>query len=65
MSSNIAISHRATRVVVEDLSKPQPLESLQLDPYREEHERPILHSTVAILARGHEAHVSGIRVRLL
>ena len=29
-SSNIAISHRATHVVVEDLSKPQPLESLEL-----------------------------------
>ena len=36
-------------------------------PYREEHEKPILRtcSTATILACGHEAHVSGIRVRLL
>ena len=32
-------------------------------PYREEHERPILHSTYTILACGHEAHISGRRVR--
>ena len=33
-------------------------------PYREEHEKPILRSTATILACGHEAHISGIRVRL-
>lgn len=34
-------------------------------PYREGHERPILRSTATILECGHEAHISGIRVRLL
>ena len=32
-------------------------------PYREEHEKPILRSTATILACGHEAHISGRRVR--